>query len=356
MSADFWRGRRVLLTGHTGFKGAWLALWLRSLGAEVTGFSLPPESEPSLFALAAVDREVRSIFGDVRDAAAVDAALETSRAEVVLHLAARALVRRSYREPVDTFATNVLGTVHLLDAIRRRGSVGAIVIVTSDKVYEDRPDASAYRETDRLGGHDPYAASKACAELAAASYAGSFGLPIATARAGNVIGGGDWAEDRLVPDLVVAFRDGRRPLIRNPQAVRPWQHVLDPLHGYLMLAERLFVAPGEAGGAWNFGPDARPMTVGEIAERIARLYGGGGYDLAPGPHAHETHFLAVDSTKARSSLGWRSILPLEEALQWTAEWYRRHDQGEDARALTAAQIAAFQELIDWPTVVSAGAR
>jgi len=326
----FWRGKRVFLTGHTGFKGAWLALWLHELGAEVTGYALPPEAgRPSLFEAAGVGNALRSQFGDIRDLETLATSLAAARPEVVLHLAAQSLVRRSYGAPVDTYATNVMGTVHLLEAVRHSPSVAAVVVVTSDKCYENREWPHAYREPDPLGGHDPYSSSKGCAELVTAAYRASFfqtGAAIATARAGNVIGGGDWAPDRLIPDLMQGFARGDSVLIRSPGATRPWQHVLEPLRGYLMLAERLAKGPDSAAGAWNFGPfDRSTVSVRTLAEHVVKYWGAGKVEYAPeGPALHEAGFLAVDWGKARAGLGWMPRLDLDESVGLTIEWYRKY--------------------------------
>jgi CDP-glucose 4,6-dehydratase len=333
----FWAGRRVLVTGHTGFKGAWLALWLAELGAAVTGFSRGVPTAPSLFALARLDELVEHHEGDVRDEAAVAAMVARVRPDVVLHLAAQPMVRRSFAEPVATYATNVMGTVNVLEAARTAPvAPGITIVVTSDKCYENREWPWGYREDEPLGGHDPYSSSKGAAELVAAAYRSSYDLPVATARAGNVIGGGDWGEDRLVPDIVRAQDAGEPVRVRNPHAIRPWQHVLNPLSGYLRLAEVAHREPG-ARRAFNFGPadeDARP--VGWIVERLAdRVV------TDPGPHPHEAHWLKLDSSLARERLGWRPRWDLAEGLDRTAAWYRAHRDGADARATTLAQLRAF---------------
>lgn len=342
-----WRGRRVLITGHTGFKGSWLSLWLHALGAEVTGFALPPPGDPSLFAAARTSDLVDHNEGDVRDLIAVRAVVEASRPEVIFHLAAQPLVRLSYREPVETYATNVMGTVHLLEAARRAPGVKAIVCVTSDKCYENREWVWPYRESDPMGGHDPYSSSKGCAELVAAAYRSSFfaqGPGLATVRAGNVIGGGDWAADRLIPDLVRAFEAGASPLIRSPDAVRPWQHVLEALGGYLKIAERLLAGERQFADAWNFGPaddDTRPVSW--IVERMRTAWGGAPQSKADhGSRVHEAGLLRLDCSKARAALGWRPALNLETALDWIVAWHKAAGAGEDARAITLKQIADYQ--------------
>ncbi|WP_043349868.1 CDP-glucose 4,6-dehydratase [Methylobacterium sp. B1] len=351
----FWSGRRVLVTGHTGFKGAWLSLWLTRLGAQVTGFALAPETEPSLCTLAALADRADSRIGDVRDLAALSACVAETQPEIVLHLAAQALVRPSYSDPVGTYASNVMGTVHLLEAVRACPSVRAVVIVTSDKAYENREWVWAYREDEPMGGRDPYSNSKGCAELVTSAYRASFfgagGHParVASARAGNVIGGGDWSLDRLIPDMVRAFNRGEPVEIRSPGAVRPWQHVLEPLSGYLRLAEVLCEQDGARyAEGWNFGPsdeDCRPVS--DVVAGLARGWGEGArWQLASGTHPHEATFLKVDASKARAHLGWDRRLRLSEALDWTGTWYRAQARGADAAALTYEQIARYEALAE----------
>lgn len=352
VTPSFWRGRRVLVTGHTGFKGSWLGLMLSECGAKVSGFALPPEPHPgSLFNLLRLDRVVEGHhLGDVRDARALVTAVEQSKPEVVFHLAAQSLVAPSYADPVTTYATNVMGTLHLLEACRLVG-VPVVVVVTSDKCYENRGWPWGYRETDALGGADPYSNSKACTELVVGAYRQSFfkggeaisrRTRLASARAGNVIGGGDWAEFRLVPDAMRAFTAGKSLELRNPKATRPWQHVLEPLNGYLMLAEGL--AQGAAiDDAWNFGPaDEDNVAVDVVADQLVDKWGGGAsWRLAAGAFPHEAHLLHVDSAKARAGLGWRPVLPLDRALTWTVDWYKScHNRG-DTDGLTRRQIADF---------------
>lgn len=336
----FWAGRRVLVTGHTGFKGSWLSLWLAQMGAEVTGLSDAVPTEPSLFELARVGELVQTVTADVRDAEAVRGAV--AGAEVVLHLAAQPLVRASFADPRSTYEVNVMGTVNVLDATRRDGNVRAVVNVTSDKCYENREWEWAYREDEPMGGHDPYSSSKGASELITSAYRRSFGMRLASARAGNVIGGGDWGADRLIPDLMRGALAGAPVEIRNPAATRPWQHVLNPLSGYLVLAQALWDDP-EAATAWNFGPaqeDARPVAW--IAERIAELWPG---DLPwtrdAGEHPHEAHYLKVDSSRARARLGWAPRWDLERALESIVEWYGALRDGADMRAVTLAQLEAF---------------
>ncbi len=348
----FWRGRRVFLTGHTGFKGSWLSLWLADLGAAVTGFALAPPTRPSLFDQARVADRVQSIDGDVRDLEALMDALGAARAEVVIHMAAQSLVGASYEQPVATYATNVMGTVNVLEAVRRVGEARAVVCVTSDKCYENHETDIAYREGDAMGGYDPYSSSKGCAELVASAYRRSFfhprrlavhGVGLATARAGNVIGGGDWAQNRLIPDLMRGFSAGARPQVRSPASIRPWQHVLEPLGGYMLLAERLWHGDVAAADGWNFGPDdTDAREVGWLADRVAELWGdGAGWDRAGAAPRHEATFLRLDCSKARGLLGWRPAWTLDEALRRIVAWHRAFASGEDARALTLEQIREY---------------
>lgn len=350
VDADFWRGRRVLLTGHTGFKGAWLALWLQTLGARVTGFSLGIPTHPSLYELARVGEDMESIEGDVRDFEALVAALDRACPEVVIHMAAQSLVRRSFSEPRLTYEVNVMGTVNLLDAVRSSEGVRTVVNVTSDKCYENREWEWAYRECEAMGGHDPYSSSKGCAELITDAFRRSFcrldgGPRLASARAGNVIGGGDWGEDRLIPDLMRGALAGRAVHVRNPDSVRPWQHVLNPLSGYLMLAQALWRSE-EIAGPWNFGPaeeDARPVSW--IVERISAQWPQElPWVLDPVTHGsapHEARYLKLDSSRARIRLGWRPRWGLEEGLDAALTWYQALSAEEDMRAVTLGQIETF---------------
>ena len=337
----FWRGRRVLVTGHTGFKGSWLALWLAQMGAEVTGLSDGVPTDPSLYELARVGELVETVTADVRDAEAVRTAVDGS--EVVFHLAAQPLVRASFADPRATYEVNVMGTVNVLDAVRRAGGVGATVNVTSDKCYENREWEWAYREDEPMGGHDPYSSSKGASELVTSAYRRSFGMRLASARAGNVIGGGDWGVDRLVPDLMRAALSGTAVEIRNPGATRPWQHVLNPLSGYLVLAQALWDDPAAA-TAWNFGPaqaDARPVSW--IVDRLAELWPGElPWERDDGEHPHEAHYLKVDSSRARVRLGWAPRWDLARALDSIVEWYAALRDGGDMRAVTLAQLEAFR--------------
>jgi len=350
-----WQGRRVFLTGHTGFKGSWLALWLSRLGAQIRGYALDPSTEPNIFSLASVGRVVEDIRSDIRDYAKLEASITEFRPEVVFHLAAQPLVRRSYADPVGTYATNVMGTVHLMEAIRKTPSVRAVVCVTTDKCYQNQEWIWPYRETDPLGGYDPYASSKACAEIVSAAYRSSFfpierlhehHVALATARAGNVIGGGDWSEDRLIPDLVRGFRSGQPVLIRRPNAIRPWQHVLEPLYGYMMLAQKLLAEPAKFATAYNFGPgDEDIWPVERIAHKVAGLWGSGAsWSQDSIPSVHEDHVLRLDASKARVELGWQPRLKVEAALEWTMAWYRAWNQGDNMAELTEKQITEYEHI------------
>jgi CDP-glucose 4,6-dehydratase len=350
MRQDFFRGRTVLVTGHTGFKGSWLCLWLQRMGAQVSGLALPPSSSPSLFEIARVRELLTHHEVDIRDLAAVRAVLQAEEPELVIHMAAQSLVRPSYEDPVGTYATNVMGTVHVLEAARLQRTVKAVLVITTDKCYDNREWPWGYRETDPMGGHDPYSNSKGCAELVCSAYRSSFlaaqGVALATARAGNVIGGGDWARDRLVPDVLAAFSSGKPVALRHPHAVRPWQHVLEPLRGYLMLAERLLQQDPQAAQAWNFGPrDDDARAVGEVVAELARLWGDGARaETQTGEHPHEATWLKLDTSLARQRLDWRPLLDLGEALQLTVDWHRGWQAGADARALTLEQIASYEAL------------
>jgi CDP-glucose 4,6-dehydratase len=355
MNPAFWQGKRVLMTGHTGFKGSWLSIWLKSMGAEVTGYSLAPPTNPSLFEIAEVSKDLTSILGDIRDLAKLQAVFATHHPEIVIHMAAQPLVRYSYQNPVETYSTNVMGTVHLLEAVRSTPSVKAVVCITTDKCYENQEWIWGYRESDPMGGFDPYSNSKGCAELVSAAYRSSFlnsdnyfqhGVATATVRAGNVIGGGDWAQNRLIPDILAAFEQGRRVNIRNPNAIRPWQHVMEPLRGYLTLTERLFEHGPSFGEAWNFGPsdeDAKPVCW--IAEQMAELWGAGAHwEIDTGEHPHEAQYLKLDISKARNRLDWHPALPLKEALALIIEWSKQREAGANMRQVTLSQIQAYQSL------------
>ena len=355
----FWRDTAVFVTGHTGFKGAWITEWLLQMGARVTGYSLEPPTDPNLFEQLALKSRMTSVHGDVRDAAALKMHLKKSQPVVVIHMAAQSLVRRSYAEPSETYSTNVMGTLNVLEAVRGSGSVKAVVIVTTDKCYENRETQHPYGETESLGGFDPYSSSKACAEIVTASYRQAFFAEsktrVASARAGNVIGGGDWALDRLIPDLVRGWARGEKPIVRNPEAVRPWQHVLEPLNGYLQLAEQLCEPESSLAEPWNFGPDESDHeTVRSVADRAAKLWGDGASwssEQSNGPH--EAGLLKLDSTKARTRLGWAPVWGLQNGLAATIEWYRALAEGEDVRALTARQINSFADSRSLPRKASA---
>ena len=349
VKASPWTGRRVLVTGHTGFKGGWLALWLHQMGAEVSGFALPAPTDPSFFEQTRLAELVHHIEGDVRDAAAVEAAIALCRPEVIFHLAAQPLVRYSYAEPVETYATNVMGTVHVLDACRRVEGVTAVVCITTDKCYENREWVWPYRESDPMGGHDPYSSSKGAAELVIAGYRRSYfqdsGPAVASVRAGNVIGGGDWALDRLIPDIVRAMLAGKRPMIRSPGSIRPWQHVLEALSGYLLIAERLLDGDRSVATAYNFGPaddDARPVSW--VVDKMLSAWGSQGWDQPHGEHPHEAVLLKLDCSKARSELGWRPVLRLEDSLTKTVEWHREVAAGGDARVISLNQLKGYRDV------------
>lgn len=351
MSGEFWREKTVLVTGHTGFKGSWLSLWLSELGARVVGYGLAPSSARSNFAVSRVGERIHSIEGDVCDAQRLEESLARHRPEVVFHLAAQSLVRPSYADPLETFRTNVLGTASVLEAIRRQPTARAVVIVTSDKCYENREWLWGYRETERLGGRDPYSASKSCAELVAASFRSSYfaagdGIGVATARAGNVIGGGDWSTDRLVPDVLAAHRCGEELVIRNPTAVRPWQLVLEPLDGYMTLAERLYDDGPGFSEAWNFGPrESDVLSVEAIVTQLgAHLNGGIRYRVVGDPALHEATQLRLDCSKAAARLGWRPRTSVEDALKLIADWQEQWLSGEDMQAVSLGQIQMFRSL------------
>ena len=352
VDTSFWAGKVVLLTGHTGFKGSWLSLWLQSMGAKVVGYALPPPTDPSLFVVANVAEGMISIFGDIRDPEHLRAVFAEHQPEIVIHMAAQALVRYSYVNPVETYATNVMGTVHVLEAARLAGCVRAIVNVTSDKCYENREWVWGYRENEPMGGYDPYSNSKGCAELVAAAYRNSYfnpnnfadhGVALASARAGNVIGGGDWAEDRLIPDIMRAIVQGKPVNIRNPYAIRPWQHVLEPLSGYLILAQKLYQDGAAYGEAWNFGPgdeDAKPVSW--IVDRLTKTWGtGASWVQDGGDHPHEANYLKLDCSKAKAKLDWHPRWQLAHALEKIIEWHKHAEKGIDMRSKTLEQITEF---------------
>jgi len=355
MNLNFWRKKRVFLTGHTGFKGSWLSLWLQSAGAELTGFSLPPPSIPSLFEQARVADGMRSITGDIRDLISLREALLTSRAEIVIHMAAQPIVRESYKNPSETYSTNVMGVVNLFESVRAAREVRTVLNITTDKCYQNREWVWGYRENEAMGGDDPYSSSKGCAELVTAAYRESFfnpgdyanhGIAVATARTGNVIGGGDWAADRLIPDIIRSFSSGEQILIRNPHATRPWQHVLEPLRGYLQLSEKLYTDGPKYSEAWNFGPnDTDAKTVSWVASHLVELWGDRtNWRIDKGPHPHEANFLKLDSSKARSMLSWQPKLDIRQSLGWVVEWSKGLQSGTSARELTFRQIQNYMSL------------
>jgi len=351
INSAFWKGKKVLVTGHTGFKGSWLSLWLQQLGAHVIGFSLAPISRPNLFEVANVAEGINSIFGDIRDINAVKQVFFETQPDIVIHMAAQALVRYSYKKPIETYQTNVMGTLHVLEAIRVSNSVQSVVIVTTDKCYENKEWLWPYRENDPVGGHDPYSSSKACVELLVASYRKSFfsdnqTVSIATARAGNVIGGGDWSEDRLIPDIINSFERGETVSIRSPNAIRPWQHVLEPLFGYLLLAEKLY---GDAGRdyseAWNFGPTSEgAQSVQWVVEHIAQHWKGAMWEINEDQQLHEAKILKLDSTKAYEKLGWQTRWTLAETLQNVTAWYLAEQLGVDVKQVCYEQIDLFNKI------------
>lgn len=350
MNAEFWCDKTVLITGHTGFKGGWLTLWLQQMGARVHGYALAPNTTPNLFTEAnVVDTLSGHMIADIRDAEALNTAMANVQPEIVLHLAAQPLVRYSYEEPVETFSTNVMGTVNLFEAIRKVNSVRAVVNVTTDKCYENREWVWPYREEEAMGGHDPYSSSKACSEIVTAAYRRSFlaeqGVAVASARAGNVIGGGDWSEDRLVPDFLKAM-DAKQPLlIRSPNAIRPWQHVLEPLSGYITLAENLYLQPGEYAEAWNFGPaDDDAQTVQWIVEQLVATTPGAAWRVDGMPQLHEANYLKLDSSKARSKLDWKPQWNLSVALEKTVEWHTAWRNGHNMRQVTLSQIQTYHDM------------
>jgi CDP-glucose 4,6-dehydratase len=355
MNKAFWTDKKVLITGHTGFKGSWLSMWLQKLGADVVGYALSPPTTPSLFEIANVAEGMTSILGDIRDLEYFQANILRQQPEIVFHLAAQPLVHRAYKDPVETFSTNVMGTVNVLEALRRSECARVIVCITTDKCYENKEWFWGYREDEPMGGHDPYSSSKGCAELVISAYRRSYfpvdeyehhGVALASARAGNVIGGGDWAQNRLIPDILRAIVADQAVVIRSPKAIRPWQHVLESLSGYLILAEKLWEHGPEFAQAWNFGPndeDARP--VGWIVERLTRLWGENArWELDSAQHPHEATFLKLDCSKARSLLGWSPKMHLSTTLEWIVEWHQQHQQGGDMRHLSQNQIERYEDI------------
>jgi CDP-glucose 4,6-dehydratase len=354
MSIEFWRGKKVFLTGHTGFKGSWLSLWLQQLGAEVTGYALQPPTNPSLFEVANVAQGMTSIIGDIRDGEALSKAMREAAPDIVIHMAAQPLVRYSYVNPVETYSTNVMGTVHLLEAVRRTPSVRAVVNVTSDKCYDNKEWVWGYRENEAMGGFDPYSNSKGCAELVTSAYRNSFFNPgkyadhrvaLASGRAGNVIGGGDWADDRLIPDILRAISDNKPVVIRSPHAIRPWQHVLEPLSGYLLLAEKLYTQGVTYAEGWNFGPadeDAKPVQW--IVDQLTQQWGeGASWQLDGGEHPHEAHYLKLDCSKAKMRLDWQPRWHLGHTLEMIVSWQQAWLAKQDMRSFTLKQIEQYAQ-------------
>jgi CDP-glucose 4,6-dehydratase len=352
---SFFSGKRVFVTGHTGFKGGWLCEMLLSLGAEVTGYSLAPDTTPNLFTEISLGKQMKSLIADVRDYEKLHSAMAAAKPDMVFHLAAQPLVRRSYEEPRYTFDTNVVGTANVLEAMRVVGSVRAGVMITTDKVYENKEEGRAFVETDRLGGHDPYSASKACAELVVSSYRDSFFNPasygkahktlIASARAGNVVGGGDYSADRLVPDIVRAIMEKNAPVVlRSPASVRPWQHVLDPIYGYVLLAKGLAEGKKELASAFNFAPDDRDVTVEQLTKKAIKLLGKGKYEINPDATKHEMKLLSLDASKAKKQLGWKPRFTTDTCLDWTFDWYKQAYAKADLRKTTDSQISKYLEM------------
>ncbi len=352
---DFWQGKKVLITGHTGFKGSWLSFWLQRLGANLIGYALEPPTNPSLFELAGVGEGMISIEGDVRDYEGLKNAIEVYQPEIIFHMAAQSLVGKSYHDPLGTIETNVMGTANLLNAVRHVNSVRLVIIVTSDKCYDNREWIWGYRENDKLGGLDPYSGSKGCAEIITAAYRHSYfnlsepnnnKVAIASVRAGNVIGGGDWAEDRLIPDIMRSVMNSRPVQIRNPNSIRPWQHVLDPLNGYLILAEQMWDNRIDFSEAWNFGPsDSDTVPVSDLTQRITRYWGDGAeWVFDQGVHPHEAYVLKLECSKARSKLKWKPVLNIENTVEWVVKWYKAYASGLDVRSLTVKQIDMFEQL------------
>lgn len=342
MNKQFWAKKRVFITGHTGFKGSWLSIWLQELGAEVCGYALKPVTDPNLFTIANVAAGMQSIIGDIRDLEKLSAAIKQFQPDIIFHLAAQPLVRYSYENPVETYATNVMGTVNLFEAVKQCDTIKVVINVTTDKCYENKEWSWGYREIDPLGGYDPYSSSKACAELVTSAYRQSYSLPVASVRAGNVIGGGDWAADRLVPDIINSLIQNKPIVIRNPKAVRPWQHVLEPLRGYLLLAEKMLQNPLLA-QAWNFGPyeqDIQPVS--ELTDKLTRLWGNNASWIKDDQiHVHEAQNLKLDISKAKSQLGWMPHLTLEKTLQYVVDWYKAFTEKQNMQTFTLSQIECY---------------
>ena len=348
MNSSFWKNKRVLITGHTGFKGSWLTIWLKKLGAEIIGFSNSIPTNPSLYELSGIDSDIISISGDVRDLPTLQNALSQHKPQIVIHMAAQSLVSNSYKDPVETYSTNVMGTVNLFEAIRQSDDVSVIINVTSDKCYENKETLNGYVETDDIGGYDPYSNSKACSELVTSSFRNSFftdessGKNLASVRAGNIIGGGDWSENRLIPDIMKSLQKESSLKIRNPNGVRPWQHVLDPLHGYLVLAEHLWNDGIKFSEAWNFGPDHESIKpVSWIIDQISEYWGNPINWEKSKQNFHETHVLSLNCSKAKSELNWNPKLNLIDSIKWTVDWFREFYNKSDMKKVSEKQIADF---------------
>lgn len=346
VNSNFWKGKNILLTGHTGFKGSWLSLWLKKLGANVTGFALEPSTNPSLFNILQLEKDMVSFIGDIRDPQLLNKVFYQAEPDIVIHMAAQTLVRDSYSDPVGTYATNIMGTVNLLEAVRKTPSIKVVLNITSDKCYENDELNRSYCENDPMGGYDPYSSSKGCAELVSSAYRRSFleeaNIVLATARSGNVVGGGDWAKDRIIPDAIRAFFAGTPLMVRNPKAIRPWQHVLDPLRGYLMLIEHLWHDGKDFAQGWNFGTDeSDAKSVSWVTEKVVSLWGNNAkWTLDNSPTLHEAQYLKLDSNKSRTRLGWQPHIHIEQALIKTVEWYKAWANKKDMRAFTLQQINA----------------
>jgi len=345
MKKSFWQGKKVFLTGHTGFKGSWLSLWLGSLGAQVIGYSLEAPTKPSLFEIARVDTLLDSTIGDICDYQYLSEAMKRANPDIVIHMAAQALVRDSYHKTLRTYQTNVMGTANVLESTRQCKNIKAVVVVTTDKCYENKEWHWGYRENDALGGYDPYSSSKACAEIVTAAYRQSFlkeaGISVATVRAGNVIGGGDWAKDRLIPDCLRAIENNEKIMIRSPQAIRPWQHVLEPLNGYMMLAEKLYEEGDRWAESWNFGPrDHSVLCVGDLVEKLCNSLHAD-YEIQQSDALHEAKYLKLDCSKANMKLGWQSQLSIDESLQYIIAWFEAYRNGEDMQKVSLRQIEKY---------------
>jgi len=356
MDKEFWRNKKVFVTGHTGFKGSWMSLWLKELGAQVTGFALAPPTSPSHFDLINLENKIDSHIGDIREIGFLKEVIYSCQPEIVIHMAAQSLVLDSYEDPIATYMTNVIGTLHVFEAVRQCSSVKTVINITTDKCYENKEWCWGYRENEPMGGHDPYSSSKGCAELLTKSYQKSFftsdsGVNLASVRAGNVIGGGDWAENRLIPDFIKAIISGEPAIIRSPDSIRPWQHVLEPIAGYLILAEKMSSDVGRNFvGGWNFGPaDIDVQTVSQISDKLCNFWGEGvswKIEDQNKEHPHEATYLKLDCSKARGEIGWKPLLDLDKALDWIVEWYKCFQQNGDMTEITLRQIRRYQEILD----------